>query len=37
MEEEISRSEFQNEVMQIKNGVSGADGVLMNVLRQAGE
>ena len=37
MEKEISRNEFQNEVMKIKNGAPGEDGVLMNVLRQAGE
>ena len=37
MEKEISRNEFQNEVMKIKNGAPGEDGVLMNVLKQAGE
>ena len=36
IEEEISRNKFQNEVMKIKNGAPGEDGVLMNVLRQAG-
>ena len=37
MEEKKPRNEFQNEVMKIKNGTPGADGVLMSVLRQAGE
>ena len=37
MEKEISRNEFQNVVMKIKNGAPGKDSVLMNVLRQAGE
>ena len=33
IEEEISRNEFQNETMKIKNRAPGEDGVLMNVLR----
>ena len=37
MEEEIAKNEFQNEVMKLKNGSPGKDGVMMNVIRQAGE
>ena len=37
MEEEIAKNEFQNEVMKLKNGSTGKDGVMMNVIRQAGE
>ena len=37
MEKETPRNEFQSEVMKIKHGAPGEDGVLMNVLRQAGE
>ena len=37
MEEEISRNEFQNEIMKIMSGAPGGDGVLLNMLRKAGE
>ena len=37
IEEETSRNEFQNEVTKLKNGAPGEDGVLIKVLRQAGD